>query len=113
MVEIKEVGLTFDDVLLLPRPSNISSRKEVDVSSFLTKKIKLNVPIVSSPMDSVTEARLAIAIAKEGGVGVIHRFMPVEDQVNEVIKVKRSKRTGPRSPYNISLSNNEFGKKMV
>jgi IMP dehydrogenase len=66
MVEIKEVGLTFDDVLLLPRPSNISSRKEVDISSFLTKKIKLNVPIISSPMDSVTEARLAIAIAKRG-----------------------------------------------
>jgi IMP dehydrogenase len=102
MVEIKEVGLTFDDVLLLPRPSNISSRKEVDISSFLTKKIKLNVPIVSSPMDSVTEARLAIAIAKEGGVGVIHRFMPVEDQVNEVIKVKRSEGIVVEKPYTIS-----------
>ena len=56
MVMIRSEGLTFDDVLLLPRPSNINSRKEVDVSSFLTKKIKINVPIVSSPMDTLTSS---------------------------------------------------------
>jgi len=102
MVVIKGEGLTFDDVLLLPKSSNINSRKEVDISSFLTKKIKLNVPIVSAPMDSVTEARLAIAMAREGAVGVIHRFMPVEDQVKEVIKVKRSEGIIIEKPYTIS-----------
>jgi IMP dehydrogenase len=79
MVVIKGEGLTFDYVLLLPRPSSINSRKEVDTSTFLTKKIKINIPIVSSPMDTVTEARLAIAIEREGGVGVIHRFMSIEE----------------------------------
>jgi len=79
MVVIKGEGLTFDNVLLLPRPSSTNSRKEVDTSTFLTKKIKINIPIVSSPMDTVTEARLAIAIAREGGVGVIHRFMSIEE----------------------------------
>jgi IMP dehydrogenase len=102
MSVIKGEALTFDDVLLLPRPSTITSRKEVDISSFLTKRIKLNVPIVSSPMDSVTEAKLAIAIAREGGVGVIHRFMPIDEQVNEVIKVKRSEGILIEKPYTIS-----------
>jgi IMP dehydrogenase len=102
MVLIKGEGLTFDDVLLLPRPSNISSRKEVEISSFLTKEIKINVPIVSAPMDTVTEARLAIAMAREGAVGVIHRFMPVEEQVKEVTKVKRSEGIVIERPYTIS-----------
>jgi len=102
MVVIKGEGLTFDDVLLLPRPSSINSRKEVDTSSFLTKKIKINIPIVSSPMDTVTEARLAIAIAREGGIGVIHRFMSIEDQVKEVMKVKRSEGIIIEKPYTIS-----------
>jgi IMP dehydrogenase len=101
MVVIKGEGLTFDDVLLLPRPSSINSRKEVDTSTFLTKKIKINIPIVSSPMDTVTEARLAIAIAREGGVGVIHRFMSIEEQVREVIEVKRSEGIIIEKPYTI------------
>jgi len=102
MVVIKGEGLTFDDVLLLPRPSSINSRKEVDTSSFLTKKIKISIPIVSSPMDTVTEARLAIAIAREGGVGVIHRFMSIEEQVREVMEVKRSEGIIIEKPYTIS-----------
>ena len=102
MVMIRGEGLTFDDVLLIPRLSSINSRKEVDTSSFLTKKIKINIPIVSSPMDTVTEARLAIAIAREGGVGVIHRFMSIEEQVREVMKVKRSEGIIIEKPYTIS-----------
>ena len=69
---VPNMGLTFDDVLLLPAESEILPN-EVDVSSYLTRDIKLNIPLLSSPMDTVTEARLAIAIAQEGGLGVIHR----------------------------------------
>ncbi|MCE5285850.1 MAG: IMP dehydrogenase [Pelosinus sp.] len=85
---VKE-GLTFDDVLLMPAKSDIVPR-DVKVSTQLTKNIKLNVPIISSGMDTVTEARMAIAIAREGGMGVIHKNMPIESQANEIDKVKRS-----------------------
>ncbi|MEM3832735.1 MAG: IMP dehydrogenase [Thermoprotei archaeon] len=105
MVVIRGEGLTFDDVLLLPRSSLIRSRREVDISSRLTKRIKINVPIVSSPMDTVTESRLAIAMAREGAIGVIHRFMPIEDQVREVLKVKRSEGIIIEKPYVISPDN--------
>lgn len=86
--KLKE-GLTFDDVLLLPAKSNILP-SEVDVSTQLTKQIKINVPIVSAAMDTVTEAKLAIAIAREGGIGIIHRAMTLNYQVTEVDKVKKS-----------------------
>lgn len=105
MVIIRGEGLTFDDVLLVPRPSPIRSRREVDISSKLTRRIKINVPIVSSPMDTVTEARLAIAMAREGAIGVIHRFMPIEDQVKEVLKVKRSEGIIIEKPYTINPNN--------
>lgn len=82
-------GLTFDDVLLLPAESEIMP-SEVDVSTYLTRDIKLNIPLMSSPMDTVTEARLAIAIAQEGGIGIIHRNLSIEHQAEEVDKVKRS-----------------------
>jgi len=82
-------GLTFDDVLLVPAESEVTPA-EVDVSTYLTRDIKLNVPLVSSPMDTVTEARLAIAIAQEGGIGIIHRNLSIERQAEEVDKVKRS-----------------------
>ena len=84
------VGLTFDDVLLVPRFSDISSRKDVDTSTRFSRGIKLAIPIVSANMDTVTESRMAIAMAREGGIGVIHRFLPIADQVSEVVKVKRS-----------------------
>jgi IMP dehydrogenase len=82
-------GLTFDDVLLLPAASNVLPR-ETSIASSFTRNIKLNIPIVSAGMDTVTEARLAIAMAREGGIGVIHKNMPVERQALEVDKVKRS-----------------------
>ncbi|NPA12518.1 MAG: IMP dehydrogenase [Aquificae bacterium] len=84
-----EEALTFDDVLLLPRKSDVLPH-EADVSSYLTPNIKLNIPIVSAAMDTVTEHRLAIALAREGGIGIIHRNMSIEDQKREVEKVKKA-----------------------
>ncbi|MBI5055271.1 MAG: IMP dehydrogenase [Nitrospirae bacterium] len=84
-----KIGLTFDDVLLVPAKSDILPG-EVDVRARLTKNIKINVPIVSAAMDTVTTAKLAIAIAREGGIGIIHRAMPVNSQAGEVDKVKKS-----------------------
>ena len=85
---VKE-GLTFDDVLLVPAASNVLPR-DVALDTYLTKKIKLNIPIISSGMDTVTEAKMAIAMAREGGIGVIHKNMSIAQQVNEIDKVKRS-----------------------
>jgi len=97
-------GLTFDDVLLLPRKSEIRSRREVSTVSELTRRIKLNVPIVSAAMDTVTESAMAIAMAREGGIGVIHRFMPIERQAAEVLKVKRAENIVIENPYTIRPS---------
>jgi IMP dehydrogenase len=87
--KIVATGITFDDVLLLPRRSAVVPT-EVDVATRLTRNIGLNIPIVSSPMDTVTESEMAIALAQEGGLGVIHKNLPVERQAEEVDKVKRS-----------------------
>ncbi|MFH1608662.1 MAG: IMP dehydrogenase [Patescibacteria group bacterium] len=84
-----EEGLTYDDVLLVPLYSDVLPR-DVDISSNLTKKIKLNVPIISAAMDTVTESAMAIAIAQEGGIGILHKNMSIEKQAEEVRKVKRS-----------------------
>src|SRR5438128_12332711 len=82
-------GITFDDVLLEPAYSDVVPR-EVDVRTRLTRNIRLNIPVVSSPMDTVTESDLAIALAQEGGIGIIHKNLPVPQQTREVDKVKRS-----------------------
>ena len=73
------LGLTYDDVLLVPRFSSIRSRRDVDVSTRFTRDIALKVPLVSANMDTVTEAPMAIALAEFGGLGVIHRFLPIEE----------------------------------
>ena len=83
------LGLTFDDVLLLPAKSDVLP-KDVDISTKLTRNIKLDIPVVSAAMDTVTEARLAISVAREGGLGIIHRAMSAERQALEVDKVKKS-----------------------
>ncbi|GIW66720.1 MAG: inosine-5'-monophosphate dehydrogenase [Candidatus Parcubacteria bacterium] len=83
-------GLSFDDVLLIPQRSRIDSRKDVDLRTQLFPKITLNLPIISAAMDTVTEAEMAIAMSRKGGLGVIHRFCPIDYQVNQVIKVKRA-----------------------
>jgi IMP dehydrogenase len=87
--KIKGAGITFDDVLLEPRFSDVMPN-EVDVSTHLTERIALRIPLLSSPMDTVTEHEMAIALAKAGGLGVIHKNMSVELQTEEVLKVKRS-----------------------
>ncbi|RBP44105.1 IMP dehydrogenase [Garciella nitratireducens] len=94
-------GLTFDDVLLIPGKSEILPT-QVDTSTRLTKKIKLNIPIMSAGMDTVTEGRLAIAIAREGGIGIIHKNMSIEKQAMEVDKVKRSENGVIVDPLHLS-----------
>jgi inosine-5'-monophosphate dehydrogenase (EC 1.1.1.205) len=94
-------GLTFDDVLLVPQKSDVLPR-EVDISTRLTKTIKLNIPLMSAAMDTVTEARLAIAIAREGGIGIIHKNMSIEEQADQVDKVKRSEHGVIVDPFYLS-----------
>lgn len=95
-------GLTFDDVLLIPKRSPIISRSQTRLKTRLSRNITLNIPLVSANMDTVTESSMAIALAREGGIGVIHRFMTIEDQVDEVLKVKRSESVIIEQPYTIS-----------
>src|SRR5450759_4417022 len=84
-----EMALTFDDLLLVPASSAVLP-KDVDTSTVLTNNISLNIPIVSSAMDTVTESATAICLAQEGGIGIIHRNMSIPRQVTEVDKVKKS-----------------------
>src|SRR3989339_1324074 len=81
-------GLTFDDVLLYPDYCDFK-RDDIKLDTYLTKKIKLKIPFISSPMDTVTESDMAIALGKLGGIGIIHRNLTVDDQVKEIIKVKK------------------------
>ena len=97
---VKE-GLTFDDVLLIPAESNVVPN-QIQLSTKLTDKISLNTPLMTAAMDTVTEARMAIAIAREGGIGVIHKNMSIEQQVDEVDKVKRSENGVIVNPFYLS-----------
>ncbi len=99
--KFEKLGLTFDDVLLVPQYSKLLP-KEIDVSTYLTNEIKLNIPLVSAAMDTVTESRLAIAIAREGGIGIIHKNMTIEQQATEVDRVKRSEHGVIVDPFYLS-----------
>jgi IMP dehydrogenase len=101
-MENEPLALTYDDVLLVPRRSRVRSRKEVSTRSRLTPGIELDVPLVSANMDTVTTAPMAIAMARLGGIGIIHRFLSVEDQAAEVRKVKRFLTDVVVDPYTIS-----------
>ncbi|PJA99217.1 MAG: IMP dehydrogenase [Ignavibacteriales bacterium CG_4_9_14_3_um_filter_30_11] len=94
-------GLTFDDILLVPKRSSVLPR-DVDISTYLTPEIKLNIPLVSAAMDTVTESAMAIALAREGGIGIIHKNMSIEKQSKEVDKVKRSESGMIREPISLS-----------
>ncbi|MBR0226782.1 MAG: IMP dehydrogenase, partial [Clostridia bacterium] len=94
-------GLTFDDVLLVPRRSEVLP-KDVSLAVQLTPKIRLNIPVLSAAMDTVTDSRLAIAIAREGGLGVIHKNMSIEEQASQVDKVKRSEHGVITDPFFLS-----------
>ena len=96
-----KVGFTFDDVLLVPQKSEILP-KNINVCTNLTKKLKLNIPLMSAAMDTVTDSRLAIAIAREGGIGIIHKNMSIEDQALEVDRVKRSEHGVIVDPFFLS-----------
>ena len=94
-------GITFDDVLLVPAYSKVIPN-QVDVTTYLTKKVKLNIPMMSAGMDTVTEHRMAIAMARQGGIGIIHKNMSIEAQAEEVDKVKRSENGVITDPFFLS-----------
>jgi IMP dehydrogenase len=96
------LGLAYDDVLIVPRRSSVGSRRDVSTRSPFTRRLELAVPIVSANMDTVTESALAIAIAQSGGIGVIHRFLPVEREAAEVARVKRFLNYVIEDPYRIT-----------
>jgi IMP dehydrogenase len=100
-LEFKE-GLTFDDVLLVPKYSDITSRSQTNLSTKLSRNISLNIPFISANMDTVTESAMAVVMARAGGIGIIHRFLTIQEQANEVLKVKRSGSVIIENPYTIN-----------
>ena len=100
MLRIAEEALTFDDVLLVPGYSDVTP-KDVSLKTQLTRGIQLNIPLISAAMDTVTEARLAIAIAQEGGIGIIHKSMSIEQQALEVRAVKKFEAGVVKDPITI------------
>jgi len=100
-LEFKE-GLTFDDVLLVPKYSDITSRSQTDLTTKLSRNISINIPFVSANMDTVTESSMAVTMARAGGIGILHRFLTIQEQANEVLKVKRSGSVMIENPYSIS-----------
>ena len=100
-MEFKE-GLTFDDVLLVPKYSDITSRSQTSLKTKLSRNISINIPFVSANMDTVTESAMAVVMARAGGIGIIHRFLTIKEQANEVLKVKRSGSVVIENPYTIN-----------
>ena len=100
-MDIRE-GVTFDDVLLVPKYSKITSRSDTDLSTKLSRNISLNMPLISANMDTITESSMAVTVAREGGIGIVHRFLTIQQQVNEVLKVKRSGSIIIENPYTIN-----------
>lgn len=113
-MEITE-GLTFDDILIVPTRSHITSRSQTNLRTRLSRNISLNIPLISANMDTITESGMAIALAREGGIGIIHRFMTIGDQVDEVLRVKRSESVMIEQPYTIRQNLNvaDAGKMMT
>ncbi len=95
-------GLTFDDVLLVPKFSDIVSRSQTDLTTQLSRNISINIPIISANMDTVTESTMAVTIAREGGIGIIHRFLTIQEEVDEIHKVKRAGSVIIENPYLIN-----------
>ena len=87
-VKSRSKAYTYDEVLIVPSKSDVRSRREPDLSTQLTKKISLNLPFISANMDTITEANMAIAMHNEGGFGILHRFISVEEQVEQITKCK-------------------------
>jgi len=102
--KIVKEGITFDDVLLIPRKSTVLP-SDVCVKTRLTKKININIPLISAGMDTVTESKLAIEMARQGGIGVIHKNMSIEDQALEVDRVKRAEHGVIVDPFFLSPDN--------
>lgn len=103
MTILPETALTYEDVLLVPQYSDVTSRKKLSTEAQLTGKLKLQIPIVSSNMDTVTESAMAIAMAREGGIGIIHRFMTIEQQAGEIARVKKTESFVVTDPITLTV----------
>ncbi len=101
---LPDLALTYDDVLLVPQYSDVPSRRKLSTQTKLTQKITLQAPIVSANMDTVTESEMAIAMAREGGIGIIHRFMSIDDQVREIARVKKAESFVVDNPITLTVA---------
>lgn len=101
---LPDVALTYDDVLLVPQHSDVVSRKKLSTQTRLTPKLTLQIPILSANMDTVTESEMAIAMAREGGIGIIHRFMSIEEQSQQIARVKKAESYIVRDPITLAIS---------
>jgi len=101
---LPEVALTYDDVLLVPQHSDVGSRRKLSTHTKLTSKLDMKIPIVSSNMDTVTEHEMAIVMAREGGIGIIHRFLTIEDQVRQVMRVKKAESYVVENPITLKTT---------
>jgi IMP dehydrogenase len=101
---LQDTALTYDDVLLVPQYSAVDSRRNLSTQTKLTKDITLQIPIVSANMDVVTESEMAIAMAREGGIGIIHRFLSIDEQARQIQRVKKAESFIVESPIKMSAT---------